>query len=55
MGTVQKIALSIVTLAVFATAVSTKNATVPVLGAASKFSTGVLSTAMGSSSGAIGG
>jgi hypothetical protein len=55
MGTIQKIALAVVGVAMVATLVSTKNSTVPVLGAASKLSTGVLSTAMGTSSGAVGG
>lgn len=55
MGTVQKVAMAIVGLAFAATLFSTKNATVPVIGAFSKLTTGTLSTAMGTSTGAIGG
>lgn len=54
MGTAQKIALAVIGLAWGATLLSTKNATVPVLGAATRLTTGTLSTAMGTSSGAIG-
>jgi hypothetical protein len=55
MGAFQKIAMAVVALAFVGTLVASKNATVPVIGAFSKLSTGALSTAMGNSSGAIGG
>lgn len=55
MGTVQKIALAVVGVAFVTTLVLPTHNTVPVLGQLTKLSTGSLSVAEGTASGAIGG
>lgn len=54
MSTVQKIGMGVIGIGMLEVLVSSKSRTASVFSAASRFSTGVLSTAMGNSSGAVG-
>lgn len=54
MSTVQKFAMGIIGIAFVTTLVLNGRQTVPVLGGLSKLTTGNVSTAMGTSSGAVG-